>query len=279
MRAPRSVSASAAFDASSISPPPVNPEPWKNSDSPRPRTGWLRGLSGRAGSRGQETRRAPSLEVRALHRLAQDLQRAAVCPKTLAGGGGIARAQRVDLAHAHRIEPQRLGDAVHVDFGRKLRLRRTEAAKRAVGRRVGHAGAAANAHVIAAVRTARVDHAARQHHGAQGRVGAAVEDRVDLDRRQPAVAGDAGLVADGRRVPLGRGDHVLDAVVDQLDRPAGLLREQRRVPGDHRRVLFLAAEPAAGLRLHHADLVARQIRAAPSAPGARSTDTASSRTR
>ena len=57
---------------------------------------------------------------------------------------------------------------------------------------------------------------------------------------------------------LGRRDHVLDAVVDQLHRPARLAREQRRVPGDHRRIFFLAAEAAAGLGLHDADLVARQ---------------------
>ena len=37
IRAPRSVSASDAFDASLISPPPVKPEPWKNSERPRPR--------------------------------------------------------------------------------------------------------------------------------------------------------------------------------------------------------------------------------------------------
>jgi hypothetical protein len=33
---PRSVSASVAFDASFTSPPPVKPEPWKNSDRPMP---------------------------------------------------------------------------------------------------------------------------------------------------------------------------------------------------------------------------------------------------
>ena len=37
-----------------------------------------------------------------------------------------------------------------------------------------------------------------------------------------------------------------------------LARDQRRVPGNHRRVLFLAAEAAAGFGLNHAHLVARQ---------------------
>ena len=61
---PRSVSASDAFDASFTSPPPVKPEPWKNSERPMPRF---------------VARRAPGaarLKSRALHRLAQHLQRA-----------------------------------------------------------------------------------------------------------------------------------------------------------------------------------------------------------
>ena len=37
MRAPRAVSSSDAFEASLTSPPPVKPEPWKNSDRPMPR--------------------------------------------------------------------------------------------------------------------------------------------------------------------------------------------------------------------------------------------------
>ena len=112
-------------------------------------------------------------------------ERAAVLAEPLTGRRRVARPQRVDLAHAHRIEAELLGDAVHVHFGRELRLRRAEAAERAVGRRVGHRRAAADADVVAAIRTARVNHAARQHDGAQRRVGAAVEDRVDVDRRQP----------------------------------------------------------------------------------------------
>ena len=219
----------------------------------------LRGLVAPKPRSGGGGRHRPSLlEIGPLHRLAQHLQRAAVLAEPLAGRGRVARPQRVDLAHAHRIEPELRGDAIHVDFGRELRLRRAEAAERAVGRRVRHRRAAADADVIAAIRPAGVNHAAREDDGAQRRVGAAVEHGVDLDRRQPAVARHAGLVADDRRMALRRRDHVLDAVVDQLHRPAGLLREQRGVPGDHRRVLFLAAEAAAGLRLHDADLVARQ---------------------
>ena len=48
MRAPRSVSASDAFDASLTSPPPVKPEPWKNSDSPMPAVACRRAPCGAA---------------------------------------------------------------------------------------------------------------------------------------------------------------------------------------------------------------------------------------
>src|SRR5207249_5186972 len=41
---------------------------------------------------------------------------------------------------------------------------------------------------------------------------------------------------------------------DDLDRASGLEREQRRMPGDHRRIFFLAAETAPGLRLDDPDV-------------------------
>ena len=57
---------------------------------------------------------------------------------------------------------------------------------------------------------------------------------------------------------LRRRQHVLDAVVDQLGRTPRLDRHQRGVAGDHRRVLLLAAEAAAGLGLDDAHLVRRE---------------------
>ena len=83
MRAPRSVSASEAFDASLTSPPPVNPEPWKNSESPMPRL------------RAARAPVAPPLEVGPLHRLAQHLSALQSRAKPLAGGGRVARTERV----------------------------------------------------------------------------------------------------------------------------------------------------------------------------------------
>ncbi len=58
---------------------------------------------------------------------------------------------------------------------------------------------------------------------------------------------------DDGRVTLGRRREVLVAVVDHPDGTPGATRQQRRVEGDHRRVLLLAAEPAARLLLDDPD--------------------------
>ena len=78
---------------------------------------------------------------------------------------------------------------------------------------------------------------------------------IDLGE-QPAIAGDPGPMADDRGVPLGRRGEVLVAVVDHPDRSPGTQREERGVEPDHRRVLLLATEPAAGLGLDDPGLAA-----------------------
>ena len=56
------------------------------------------------------------------------------------------------------------------------------------------------------------------------------------------------------RMAFGRRQHVFRSVIHDFDRPSGLERQQRRVSRDHRRVLLLAAESAAGLGLNHANV-------------------------
>ena len=153
-----------------------------------------------------------------------------------------------------RADPERLGDPVEVGLGGELGLRRPEPTECAVRRRVRARRAGADPDVRAAIRAAGVDRAARQDDGRQRAVRAAVHHDLDVLGDEPAVAGHAGPVADDRRVALGRGGEVLVAVVDHPHRPPGLARQQRRVEGDHRRVLLLATEPAAGLRLDDARL-------------------------
>src|SRR5262249_56979459 len=98
-----------------------------------------------------------------------------------------------------------------------LRLRSAEAAKRAVGRRVRHGDPTADANLAAAIRPGRVQDASREDDGGERDVGAAVEQYLDVDRGQPPVLRDAGPVTDGAGMPLRGGEHVLDAVVDDLD--------------------------------------------------------------
>ena len=68
-----------------------------------------------------------------------------------------------------------------------------------------------------------------------------------------------GAMAHDRRMPLRRRQQIFDAVVDHLHRTAGLQRQDRGMAGQHRRVFFLAAEPAAGFGLHDAHAVGRQL--------------------
>ena len=176
----------------------------------------------------------------------------------LAGSGDVAGAEQVLLAQLDRIELQLAGDAIHVHLGGELRLRRAEAAEGAVGRCVRHHDAAAHADRLGAVGTRCVDGGAREHDGAERDVGAAVEAQVDVDGEDGAVFRHGGAVADDRRVALGGSDEILVALVDHLHRAARLAREQHGVAGQNRRILLLAAEAAAGGRLHDAHLVTRQ---------------------
>ena len=189
------------------------------------------------------------------NRFAQDVEGRRIRAQHLARGRGVAGPQGVSLAQADRVDAQRLGDPLHVDVGGKKGLGRAEPPERAVGWRVGHHHPAVDAHVVAAVRPGRVETSARQDHGAQRAVRAAVHHHRDVHGRQRAVVHDAGAVPHDGRMALGGGQHVLDAVVDQLDRAARLQRQQRRVAGNDGRVVLLAAEPAARFRLDHAHLV------------------------
>ena len=85
---------------------------------------------------------------------------------------------------------------------------------------------------------------------------------TSIATRRP-VARHRRPVPRARRMPLGRRHHVLGAIVNELDRLAGLPRQQRRMTRDDRRVLFLAAKAAAGLHLHDAHLVGRQVEERP----------------
>ena len=160
---------------------------------------------------------------------------------------------------------------------RELGLRRAEAAERAVGRRVRHRRPAADAHVVAAIGSGGVDHPARQHHRAERAVRAGVHHHVDVHRGEPAVASDAGALADDRRVALGRGQQILGPVVDHLHR-----RARPSAPGSPRDTPASTGTPPCR-RSRRRSRSARRAPARAAAParrsarGARSTGTAATR--
>ena len=159
--------------------------------------------------------------------------------------------------------PDRLGGPGDLHLGRELDLRRPEPAERAVGRRVGRHGTRPDPDVRDVVRATRMDRPAREDDRREGRVRAAVHDEVDVLRRDRPVAPDPRAIPDHRRVPLRRRGQVLVAVVDHPHRAARLAREQRGVEGDHRRVLLLAPEPAARLRLHDLGVCVVEVETGP----------------
>src|SRR5205823_10491718 len=100
----------------------------------------------------------------------------------------VARPQGVLIAERHRVEPQRLGDPLHVHFDGELRLRRAESAERAVRRRVGEHGSTIDAHVLAAVWASGVNAAAGEHHGTERDVCTAIEHDLDIHRDESPIA-------------------------------------------------------------------------------------------
>ncbi len=98
----------------------------------------------------------------------------------------LPRGQRVpflqDVAQAHLqwVEAQPTGDLVHLPFGGELDLWRAEAPEGPVGGRMGLEHTASHPHVGTSVRSAGVEHRPRQNHGRQGRIGAAIQDDVDV---------------------------------------------------------------------------------------------------
>src|SRR5437879_6352683 len=82
----------------------------------------------------------------------------------LSGRGGRPRLNEIALAKLFRRQTNGARHSIQVSFERKDALRRAEAAKRAVRRRVGGYCAAADAHIRAGIRTWRGDGAAGLHH-------------------------------------------------------------------------------------------------------------------
>ena len=148
---------------------------------------------------------------------------------------------------------------------RENALRRAKSAESALRRQIRGHDSGVDAHVRAEVRPRGVNRAARKNHGRKCGVRAAVDREIDVHREQLAVARDGRAMPRARRMALRSGGHVFGAVVNNFHRLARFPRQQRGVARDHRRIFLLAAESAAGLRLHHAYFFRRANRTAPPA--------------
>jgi hypothetical protein len=105
---------------------------------------------------------------------------------------------------------------------------------------------------------------ALEHLAADRGIGAGVADDPRHDRRQPPLGIAAGRVVEADGVALGVDAHGLGAIEDQLDGPAGHVREEGGLPLD-RHVLLAAEGPAARHQLH-VDVVFRDAEEARDLP-------------
>ena len=184
-----------------------------------------------------------------------------------AGDGGADAEDRLvgdDVAQAqlHRIDAERLGQLVHLAFGREVALGPAEAAERRARHVVGVDRVGVHRHVGDIVRPGAGERGVAQHFVAGVHVRAAVGDHFDLDRGQLAVALGAPAGVDLHRVALAVADHRLFAAPDGFDStPAqyaalGQPPDGQRQRDLHRHVLA-AAERAADGRVDHAHLFLR----------------------
>ena len=155
----------------------------------------------------------------------------------------------VAAADLPAVETGLLRQEVEAALDRERRLRHAEAAHGAAGRVVRVDGQRLHVHRRHPVRAARVAGRALEHLAADRGVGARVADEARHDRGQPSLGVAAHRVVEPDGVALRVDPHGLLAGEDQLHRPAGDVREQRRLRLD-RHVLLAAEGPAAGHQLH-----------------------------
>ena len=122
-------------------------------------------------------------------------------------------------------------------------------------RRVRCDSGAADPNIGAAVRTGGVNGSAGKDDSRKRGIRATINDELDIHGKEPALTRNRGTMPNARRMALRRRGHVFFAIVDNLHRPSGLPGKQRRVPCDHRRVLFFAAKRTACFLLDDANLV------------------------
>ena len=193
----------------------------------------------------------------------------------LAGREHVARLQRVQEPELDRIDVERRRELVHLRLGGEAGLHRAEPAHRAARRVVRVHGRRLDQRVRDLVGPAGERCGVRADGGRRGGVGAAVEQDAEADVHELALARRAVLDPHARRVPVDVAGERLLAVVDDLDRPARVQREQGAV--DLHRQILATAERAADTGEMDPHLVERKVEARRDLHGGRRAATGSRR--
>src|SRR6185295_19056516 len=90
--------------------------------------------------------------------------------ETLSGGSRVALTQNIPSPKFERIDIELSGDLLHLKLRGKSDLWRAKAAKGAVRRRIGCDSARGNAHIVATVRSERVNRTARAHNRCESHI-------------------------------------------------------------------------------------------------------------
>ena len=162
------------------------------------------------------------------------------------GGHPVAPGEGVALADLHRVDPDGLGETIHLGLGREVDLDHTEAAHRPGRRVVGPCSECVDEDVVAAVRADGEIRRVRQHRARGLGIAAAVQDHSGFDFDElPMVV---GFVAKGhtRGMAVDVTDERLAPVVFHLDRPSRAERQHADV--DLERDVLAGAERAAHAR-------------------------------
>ena len=232
--------------------PTAKPTPRR---TPSPRVVFPAPPGSRIGSRGKRLRGRHGHRRRGADHLG-DRQRPG---QHLPGRQRVAGLERIQQPQLDRVDPERLGEPVHLRLTGEADLHRAEAAHRPARRVVGVDDRALDQGVVDPVRAERERGGVRDHGRRAGGVGAAVEQDPDVRADEPPVPRRPMLRPDPGRVAVDVARERLLPVVDHLHGPVGVEREQRRV--DLHREVLAAAERAAHARQMDPHLLRAKVEA------------------
>ena len=138
---------------------------------------------------------APPPVVGELRRLEQHALGVVALPQHLSVGEQIAGLYRIQETYVERVHLKPFGGKVHSALDREYRLRRAEAAKGPVGRRVRRPGAAPYADVRHIITARRVQVCALEDDARQRRIGPRVEFYLRVERRYLTILCESHAVA------------------------------------------------------------------------------------